>query len=114
MFEEAVVNKTRMAIVRGVTLRATDIERVVIPQVGAGAWPLGWAQHEGCRTGDGLGAHRGSCHPPPSLPGPPPGTGVELELGCALLNGACSIPDTVPGIVHQMVTTCVTGAVGAF
>lgn len=113
MFEEAVVNKTRMVVVRGVTLRATDIERVVIPQVGAGAWPLGRAQHEGCRTCGGLGAHPGS-YQPPSLPGPPPGTGMELERGRVLQNGARSIPDTVPGIVHRMVMTCVTGTVGAF
>lgn len=84
MFEEAVVNKTRMAIVRGVTLRATDIERVVIPQVGAGAWPLGWAQHEGCRTGGGLGAHRGSCHPPPKPPWTPSWDGRGAGAGlCA-------------------------------
>lgn len=41
MFEEAVVNKTRVATVRDVTLRAADIERVVIPQLrgrGPGLW----------------------------------------------------------------------------
>ena len=72
------------------------------PSMRVAAQVMGWGPTEGAAT------------PPPSLPGPPPGTGVELELGCALLNGACSIPDTVPGIVHQMVTTCVTGTVGAF
>ena len=96
-----------MAIVRDVTLRAAAIERVVILQ-------LSGAQHEGHRKCGGLRAHQGSCTPSPSLPGPPPGTGVELEQGRALLNSVCSIPDTVPSIVRQTVTTCVMGAVGAF
>lgn len=61
----------------------------------------------------GWGPTKGAAQPP-SLPGSPPGTGVELEQGRAFLKGACSVPDTVPGIVHRTVMTCVTGAVGAF
>ena len=71
------------------------------PSMRVAAHVVGWGPTEGATT-------------PPSLPGPPPGTGMELERGRVLQNGARSIPDTVPGVVHRTVMTCVTGTVGAF